>query len=186
MTTLTKILIAVVGGFFLLTVLGVGCTYMNTQAQWARLDNSTDAVFDRQRATHDEMWKVVKSQMGLKDEQKEMYLAALTAYSDRAKGTSNANWVWLQESFPQLNQTGAPAFYQQLANTIADQNGKLTSVRNDVITVTNEYNNFVTNPYNQIFLSADQEKKRESRIITSGVTNEAARTGEDNLEWMNK
>lgn len=184
--SIKTIVLWVIVAFFLTTVIGVGCTYMNVQAQWARLDNSTDAVFDRQRATHDEMWKVVKSQMGLKDEQKEMYLAALTAYQERGKATSNASWVWLQESFPQLNQTGAPAFYQQLANTIADQNGKLTSIRNDVITVTQSYNDFVTNPYNQFFLSADQEKKRESRIITSGVTNEAARTGEDNLEWMNK
>lgn len=161
-------------------------TYFNTQGQWARLNNAVNAVFDRQRVSHDEMWKVISSQYGLKDELKETTLAVVQSYVDRGAAYQNSSWTWIQEQYPQLNQTGSADFYRQLANTISDQNGKLTSIRNDVITVTNEYNNYVTNPWNQFFLFGSQEDIKQSRVITSSVTQKAADTLQDDMEWNRK
>lgn len=157
---------------------------MNTQTRWNRQNNAVEAVFQRQKVAHDEMWKVIKTQMGLKDDLREMTFAAMEAYAERGKSQSGTQWLWLQESFPQLNQTGAADFYQKLSNIISDQNAKFSAIRNDVVTVTNEYNNFVTNSWTQFFLSAEQCKTKTARIITSGVTNKAAESGEDNLEWL--
>lgn len=186
MNTITKTILLGTILTVLFSILFGTCTYFNVQKQWAIHDNAAAAVFERQKVAHDEMWKVIKSKFGLKDDMKEMYFAAVNAYAERGKSYQNTTWVWVQENFPQLNQTGAADFYRELGNTIESQNAKFSSIRNDVVTVTNEFNNFVSDPYNQIFLSSQQEQKRESKIITSAVTNEAARTLEDNLDWQKK
>lgn len=185
MNTKRIVLFAALGAVVLFGIIAF-ISYMNVQATWNVKNNATVAVFDRQRAAHDEMWKVIKTQYGLKEDMKEITLKVVDSYVARGQAYGNSQWTWIQESYPQLNQTGSADFYRQLANTIADQNGKLTSIRNDVITVTNEYNNYVTNPWNQFFLFGDQEKTKESRIITSSVTENAAASGRDDLEWMNK
>ncbi len=174
------------GGIALLLIGGITLWVMrmNTQTQWNRQNNAVEAVFQKQKVAHDEMWKVIKTQMGLKDELRDITMAAMQAYSERGKSYSGTQWLWLQEQFPQLNQTGSSEFYQKLSNIISDQNGKFTAIRNDVVMVTNEYNNFVTNSWTQFFLSAEQCKTREAKIITSGVTNRAAESGEDNLDWL--
>lgn len=180
---------AIVIGFLALIVGGIAVYFiarMNVQTEWNRMNNATNAVFQRQKIAHDEMWKVIKTNMGLKDDLREITFKAMEAYAERGKSQSGTQWLWLQESFPQLNQTGAADFYQKLSNIISDQNGKFTAVRNEVVYATNEYNNFVTNSWRQLFLTAEQCKTREAKIITSGVTNRAAETGEDDLEWMNK
>lgn len=175
----------ILGSVLILAVI-CGIAYMNTQSTWNRLNNATNAVFDRQRVAHDEMWKTIKTQYGLKDELKDVTLKVVQSYVDRGQAYQNSSWTWIQEQYPQLNQTGSADFYRQLANTISDQNGKLTSIRNDVITVTNEYNNYVTNPWNQFFLFGEQETPKQSRVITSSVTDKAAQTLQDDNGWLNK
>ena len=179
----------IVFAFLGLIVAGVAAYFiarMNVQTTWNQMNNATNAAFERQKVAHDEMWKTIKSNLGLKDELRDVTFKAMEAYAERGKSQSGAQWLWLQEQFPQLNQTGMSDFYQKLANIISDQNGKFTSVRNEVIYTTNEYNNYVTNSWRQMFLTSEQCKTRKAKIITSGVTNKAAETGEDDLEWMNK
>lgn len=179
----TIITIAVTA-FILLTGVSLFFTYMNVQGEYQRRNNSLQAAFDNQRVAHDEMWKVIKSKLNLKDELKQTTLQALEAYSKRGEAYSNASFVWVQESFPQLNQTGQADFYKQIAITIDSQNGKFTAVRNTIVFVTTEYNNFVTNPWNQFFLTSEQEQKKDSKIITSSTTDDAANTLQDDLKWM--
>jgi hypothetical protein len=176
----------IIGGSILLFAIIIGISYMNTQGKWNRLNNACNAVFEREQVAHDEMWKTIKAQYGLKDELKEITLSVVDSYVARGQAYQNSQWTWIQEEYPQLNQTGSADFYRQLANTISDQNGKFTSIRNDVITVTNEYNNYVTNPWNQFFLFGDQETPKSSKVITSTVTQNAAKTLTDDQEWLNK
>lgn len=172
----------IIGGVIALVVLTLGIMYMNTQSKWNVQNNAVDAVFQRQKTAHDEMWKVIKTQFGLKDDVRAQFDNLVNTWGERSKSQSGAQWLWVQESMPNLS--GSTDFYKQIAQTVENQNGKFTSIRNDVVTVTNAYNDFVTNPWNQLFLFGSQENKRTFDIITSGVTNEAARTKEDNLEWM--
>lgn len=186
MSVINKTILFSLLGLLLIGGITIFVMRMNVQTQWNRQNNAVEAVFHRQKTVHDEMWKTIKQQMGLKDELRETTFKAIEAYQERGKAQGNAQWLWLQEQFPNLDQTGQKDFYMRLANVISDQNAKFTSIRNDVVTVTTEYNNFVTNSWTQLFLSADQCKTKSPKIITSGVTNQAAETGEDNLEWMNK
>lgn len=186
---MNKILTASLSGFFaliLIILFGVFIGYMNTQSKWNMMNNATNAAFERQKVAHDEMWKVIKTNMNLRDELREVTFKAIEAYAERGKTQTNADFLWLKENYPNLNQTGAADFYQKLANIISDQNGKFTSVRNDVIFATNEYNNFVTNSWTRLYLNAEQCKTRDAKVITSSLTQEAVESGRDDLEWLDK
>jgi hypothetical protein len=62
---------AIIIGFLTLIVGGIAVYFiarMNVQTEWNRMNNATNAVFQRQKIAHDEMWKVIKTNMGLKDD----------------------------------------------------------------------------------------------------------------------
>lgn len=171
----------------LILLTGVTCffSYMNVQTEYQRRNNALQAAFEKQKSFHDGMWKTLKMQFGLKEELKETTLKTLDAYSQRGEAYKNASFVWVTESFPNVGQTGQAEYLKNLAITIEAQNEKFTAVRDNIVFATNEYNNFVTNPWNQFFLSADQEQRKDSKIITSTVTDNAANTLKDDMEWMN-
>lgn len=170
--------------FILLTSVSLFFTYMNVQGEYQRRSNGLQAAFEKQKSFHDRMWKTLQTQFNLKKDLESTTMKMLEAYSQRGEAYKNASFVWIQESFPNVGQAGQAEYVNRLAITISAENQSFEAVRNNIIFATNEYNNFVTDPWNQFFLTTEQEQKKDSRIITSSTTEDAANSLQDDMQWM--
>lgn len=107
-----------------------------------------------------------------------IYPAIMDARGINKEG--NALMVWVQEQNPQFDTKQYYTMYEKLMDIVESTRKQLENRGNEWIAVVNDYNTYVSNPYNTWFLSESKYPQMSANIITSANTKEAIRTGEEN------
>lgn len=154
---------------------------LDKQQEYNTFDEAITMAENNQKSVHDESWKVIKTAFKVEENMREDYGKAIEAYMARGESYQNAMFIWAQEA-----QLPPPSeqLRMKMMNQTQDLMSKFTSYRNELTRVVAERNTFVRNPWNYIFLTSEQRKPIEARIITSSVTNNAFETGEDDMDWL--
>ena len=171
-----KTTVAVVGGLFLLAVVLVisFLVYMRSvQVQAMTLKEQYMATVKEIQTSHDNLWKTIKDKFALSESYKEGFIQSIDAIVVGRQGGGLIKVV--QENMPGLS----PDIYREVMATVEGKRDMLKRSMDTSVDMARQYNTYVQGGIIPHAWFVDSTRINP-KIITSGQTNEAWSSGEDN------
>lgn len=150
-------------------------TWINYTNQEVRLRAEVEAQKETVNANFDKMWKVIKQQCQVSDKYKDGFKEIYIGIMEGRYSKGNAPLMnWVKEANPQFDSS----LYSKLMVSIEANRTEFFYEQKKLISLAKEHEVLITTIPGRWFLP--NAKKVEYTIITSKVSQDAAKTGQEN------
>jgi beta-lactam-binding protein with PASTA domain len=175
---MNKTLIAVVGlvGVLILGVIMVVGMYVTYSNKEVRLRNALVAKQTDNKNEMDNMWKQISQVTQVTDEQKKALVEIFSGYASARTGNNAGASLakWVKEAVPNVDQTT----FRNLQNIIASKRDGFVMRQKELLDLKREHDNVIDTLPGSLFVGG--RGKINVVIVTSGRTEDAFQTGQDN------
>jgi hypothetical protein len=163
-------------GVLVALVIIFGVMWMSAVNAEARARNAFNAQAKVNESSFDKMWKVIKGQAEVSETERESFRKTYTEIMNSTKGVAGQGQ--LASFFTQAKIDVSPELYSKLMTSIEAQRGSFHRDQQHLLKLKQQHDNIRTTMPSSFFVGSKPEL--EVKIVTSGKTQEAFSTGEDN------
>jgi hypothetical protein len=170
----------VIVGILTFLLFGLGGCFVSTMNKEVSLRNLITAKQSSNKVEFDNMWKKNTESFQITQAQKDALYDIIVGNSKARAGNGNGGSLaqLVHEAVPNLDNT--TALYQQLMNTVVASRNEWTRKQNEILDMKREHDNLIDMFPSSLVCSILGRQKIDVKIVTSGRTEEAFDSGQDN------
>jgi len=176
---LTKVGFSVLGVFALFLIF-TGMSYISYSNQEIELRSQMEAQQKVLGVSFDKTWKIISQQAQVTDKYKDSFKDVFVGVMRARYNSGGQLMKWVQESNPNFDSS----LFTNLQNSIESQRETFNEAQKRAIDIQREHNNLLRKFPGSLFLSG--RKEFDLKLVTSSRTEEAFKTGENDVNVFGK
>jgi hypothetical protein len=155
-------------------------TYSSFNNRDVKLRTTFTMEMKNRKTLFDKMWKMISQKAQVAKQYDSSFLRVVNAAMDPRKDGAQLMMKWVQESNPTMQIGTVQELYKELSRTIEAERNSYAEREETLASIQQQHSEFLLSFPNNFYNMFMGRKELEYNPITSGRTEEAARTGQDN------
>lgn len=155
-------------------------TYASFNNREVKLRTTFNMEMKNRKTLFDKMWKMISQKAQVAKQYDSSFIRVVGAAMENRKDGAQVMMKWIQESNPTMQVGTVQELYKDLSRTIEAERNGFAEREQTLASIQQKHSEFLLSFPNNLYNTFMGRKELEYNPITSGRTEEAARTGQDN------
>jgi hypothetical protein len=172
-----KLIYLVVFGAIIVYIIATYASFNNREV---KLRTTFNMEMKNRKNLFDKMWKMISQKAQVAKQYDSSFTRVVGAAMENRKDGTQLMMKWIQESNPTMQVGTVQELYKDLSRTIEAERNGFSEREMTLASIQQKHSEFLLSFPNNFYNMFMGRKELEYNPITSGRTEEAARTGQDN------